>query len=266
MAPLSQKSRALWWYIRHPRYYREFLRVSTIEIKRLWRPRVQDEAAKAREWCSVNVVSVSEAFEMMGIAEQSQPFEEQWKEQLRQAHEREKQCPVKMGGGSDLALLFHLTESIKAQTVIETGVAYGWSSLAFLLSLKQRNNSRLISTDKPYPGAGNEQFVGCVVPSDLYDHWTIFRETDRTGLPKAISLARNIDLCHYDSDKSYDGRMWAYPLLWNILRSGGLFISDDIGDNLAFRDFCEKINEPPIVVRSGERFIGLIIKMGKNNF
>ena len=41
-------------------------------------------------------------------------------------------------------------------------------------------------------------------------------------------MVPEIDLCHYDSHKDYDARMWAYPRLWAALRSGGIFISDDI--------------------------------------
>ena len=47
-----------------------------------------------------------------------------------------------------------------------------------------------------------------------------------------------LDLCHYDSDKSYYGRRWAYPKLWEALKTGGIFISDDIQDNWAFKEFC----------------------------
>lgn len=235
------------------------------EIQKLWKDHSSEEAAKAKEWCRARAVSALEALQHLGINESPDSFESTFKEQLQQAREREKQCPTKMGGGSDLALLFYITEYLQARRVVETGIAYGWSSMAFLLSLQRREKSMLISTDKPYPGSGNEKFVGCVVSSQLQQLWTLFRETDRTGLPQALDLTKEIDLCHYDSDKSYEGRMWAYPLLWKALRSGGIFLSDDIGDNLAFRDFCNKMNVEPIVVQSGERFIGVIIKNGKNN-
>jgi hypothetical protein len=67
-------------------------------------------------------------------------------------------------------------------------------------------------------------------------------------------------LCHYDSDKSYAGRKWTYPQLWAALRPGGIFISDDIGDNMGFRDFAQSINIDPIVVQSNERFVGILLK------
>ena len=62
-----------------------------------------------------------------------------------------------------------------------------------------------------------------------------------------------IDLCHYDSDKTYVGRMWAYDLLWDALEPGGFFVSDDIGDNDVFRVFAKSVAAEPIVVES-ERY------------
>ena len=67
-------------------------------------------------------------------------------------------------------------------------------------------------------------------------------------------------MCHYDSDKSYSGRMWTYPRLWHALRPEGLFISDDIGDNMGFADFARSVAIEPIVVRSGEKYVGILIK------
>ena len=119
-------------------------------------------------------------------------------------------------------------------------MAFGWSSLALLLSLRNRPAARLASVDMPYPKINNDAYVGCIVPEDLRTRWTLLRYADREGLPKALQLLGALDLCHYDSDKRYRSRMWAYPLLWNALRPGGLLLSDDIGDNVAFRDCCKQ--------------------------
>lgn len=54
--------------------------------------------------------------------------------------------------------------------------------------------------------------------------------------------------------------MWAYPLLWDALRSGGIFISDDIGDNLGFADFTRSVAGEPIIVLSSERYAGVLVK------
>jgi len=50
------------------------------------------------------------------------------------------------------------------------------------------------------------------------------------------------------------------PSLVGALRPGGFFISDDIGDNIAFRDFSTLVACDSIVVKQGSRYIGVMIK------
>ena len=54
--------------------------------------------------------------------------------------------------------------------------------------------------------------------------------------------------------------MWSYPRLWQALRPGGWFISDDIGDNLAFRDFAQQHSRRPWVIHAGGKYIGILVK------
>ena len=71
----------------------------------------------------------------------------------------------------------------------------------------------------------------------------MIRRPDNPGINIALGKAgTKIDLCHYDSDKSWWGRNYAYPILWNSLNFNGLFISDDIQDNLYFAEFVKKIH------------------------
>ena len=101
---------------------------------------------------------------------------------------------------------------------VETGVAYGWSSLALLLA-----GMRLISTDMPYPLDNSEDHVGCVVPDELRASWTLIRRPDRGALSGVLSREGEVSLFHYDSDKSRTGRLWAYRLVWGHLAPGALF-------------------------------------------
>jgi predicted O-methyltransferase YrrM len=86
----------------------------------------------------------------------------------------------------------------------------------------------------------------------------LIREPDRNGIKKAISILNGtVDLVHYDSDKSYQGRNFGYPLLWDALREGGIFISDDIQDNMAFREFVSKEGAPFAVTESQGKYVGI---------
>jgi predicted O-methyltransferase YrrM len=189
-------------------------------------------------------------------------FAEDQAVRLRAAELRVSAAPGGMGGGADVDLLYSLCLATKASRVLETGVAFGWSSLAILSALNGRPGSRLISIDLPYLGAKLDGLVGLAVPNDLKGGWTLRRGADRDELPGAIAEIAPLDLAHYDSDKSYAGRMWAYPLIWQALRPGGLLISDDVEDNLAFLDFAGQVGTSPIIVRapSRDRLAGIIRK------
>ena len=112
----------------------------------------------------------------------------------------------------------------------------------------------------PYLGQDGDQYVGYIVPNDLKNNWKLFRHADKESLPKIFSKESEMDVVHYDSDKSYEGRTWAYIQLYKHLRKGGVFISDDIGDNSAFQDFCEQMSIEPTVVEFEGKFVGLFVK------
>lgn len=214
--------------------------------------------AEATRWASERALPFDRALEqtgMSGAPPQLPP------ELLSEAESLAAKSKVKMGGPGDLDLLHAAVALSGAKKVVETGVAYGWSSLAVLHALHGREGAKLVSVDMPYPKMGNEAFVGVVVPERLRSPWTIVREPDRRGLEKAIALqGGSIDLCHYDSDKSWYGREYGYPLLWDALKSGGVFISDDIQDNMAFAEFVGRLALPFAVTASHNKFVGIVRK------
>ena len=213
---------------------------------------------KSNLWSSKIAISHEQAIEkLFGI-----PFQkvaEQFPKEYQNALEIQNNCPIKMGGAGALELLFAACEFTKAKSVVETGVAYGWSSFASLTSLEKRNGA-LYSSDLPYLGQDGDQYVGCIVPQHLKNNWKLFRHADRESLPKILKETQQIDVVHYDSDKSYEGMKWAYETLYPRLRKGGVFISDDINDNSAFQDFCEQQNIEPTVVEFEGKFVGVIVK------
>ncbi len=230
--------------------------------QRLTPHRLEDTRAESTKWCETNKVATAEAVRRITGKEIGEPLYQIQKEVFKHAEEVVANLPVKMGGGADLDLLYYLTSNSESRIVVETGVAHGWSSLALLLALRGREGSFLYSTDMPYPKMGNEQFVGCVVPESLRSQWRIVRLPDRQALPEILETAAEIDLCHYDSDKSYRGRMWAYPRLWKSLRVGGIFVSDDINDNLAFKHFAERVGSEALIVfhEPEQKYIGILKK------
>lgn len=249
------------WYLSRPAYFTHFLTLIADKIESIIAPAsYQRHNQLATEWCKSLAASRDQVLTTILGTDKFTPFEQEYHSEIQAAQQRADAVPVKMGGAGDIGLIYHLAEHIGALRVIETGVAYGWSSLALLLSITNRQGSHLISTDMPYSDRQNDQYVGCVVPDSLRSNWTLIRLPDRAALPQALQQMPVIDLVHYDSDKSYNGRMWAYPRLWAALRPGGILISDDIQDNQGFHDFCQQIKLNPYIISSGNKYVGVLIK------
>jgi predicted O-methyltransferase YrrM len=185
--------------------------------------------------------------------------------EIAAAQDMEEKYPTQKGWGGSADLIYAVCEAINAKTVVETGVAQGFSTLAMLLSVTKRGG-HVYSVDMPAVALKDTSEVGIAVPQRLRPSWSLFPYPDSVGLGKALDKIDRIDFCHYDSDKSYEGRCIAYPMLWNKLRSRGIFMSDDIGDNTAFRDFSEELGLSPIVLKSAgagasnDRYVGLLLK------
>lgn len=259
MVQIMEKGRTLWWYLQRPNIW-EHLAVSMLH-QWLEPSGACADQAEALQWGKLHAVSVQEALAEVGLA-----FEDKEAvldpQLVEEAEQRAKASPFKMGGPADLSLLYAAVRLSGARRIVETGVAYGWSSLAILAALEGRENARLFSVDMPYVKAGNEPFVGIVIPERLRTKWTLIRKPDRRGLDEAIQQAGVLDLCHYDSDKSHRGRQYGYERMWRALRPGGIFISDDIQDNLAFRNFVLE-HQPRFAVTECEgKLVGIARKPG----
>lgn len=253
---MIEKFKTLVWFAKRPLFYAH----AGALVLRKFLPNKDgtEERCRAEEWAAARAVPVADALQALGISGEPQVLDPALAEEGAALARR---SAAEMGGPGGLLLLHTVTVLIRARTVIETGVAYGWSSLAILSAQQNNGGGRLVSVDMPYPKMGNEAFVGIVVPERLRGGWTLVREPDRNGLRRAIRLASSpLDLVHYDSDKSYYGRSFAFPLVWAALRPGGIFISDDIQDNMAFAEFVEQKGVATAVTQSGGKFVGICRK------
>ena len=213
----------------------------------------------AEKWCASLAISEKDFIENI-LKTTFVPFEKLFPDEFASALQAQAKAPVKMGGAGSLSVIYYINEFANAKKSIETGVAYGWSSFAALASLVSRNGT-LYSSDMPYILQNqSSDFVGCVIPEKYRNNWNLFRFADKESLPKIFAKSDSFDVVHYDSDKTYDGRLWAYNLLWSKLKKGGVFMSDDIGDNAAFKDYCEKNNRQPYIIEFDGKFAGVIIK------
>lgn len=257
MNKVAEISSTFFAYLKRPDLYPELRRKIWKNIfNRSSGLRGKDEAGK---WCASLAISERDFIEDV-LKVPFVPFEKLFPQHFTAALQEQAKAPVKMGGAGALSIIYYINEFTKSQKSVETGVAYGWSSFAALASLIHRNGT-LYSSDMPYILQNqSSDFVGCVVPEKYKSNWKLFRYADKESLPKIFAEQSSFDVVHYDSDKSYDGRIWAYNQLYSKARNGGVFMSDDIGDNAAFKHFCEANNLNPYVVEFDGKYAGLILK------
>ncbi len=253
---IKRKISNFFWYLSKPRYWQH--RFNVEKRKYLTNYDKTDDKLKGFEWCARNVSNYEDALVKVGLEKNLYNLNQKI---IDLGNKLEAKCPVKLGGSSHINLIYNCIIQLKAKKVIETGVAYGWSSLAILKGLSETTNGKLISVDMPYVNKKSENYVGIVVPHFLRKNWVILDQPDVPGIKNAIKISgEQVDLCHYDSDKTWWGRNYAYPLLWDCLKPGGLFISDDINDNLYFSEFVKNKSALFSVIKHGGRFIGMIRK------
>ena len=256
---MIDKFKTLIWFLSKPTFYWHGLEL----FLRKFRSNYDSSSylAQATDWAAQQTVSVQKALEAVGLIKEGGETPMMDQELVAEANLLAQQSKVEMGGAGDIHLIYAATLLSKAKIAIETGVAYGWSSLSVLAGLDDDPASLLVSIDMPYPKMNNEDYVGIVVPHSLQKKWHLIRQPDRRGIIKAIKkINRPVDICHYDSDKSYYGRSYGYPLLWDALKKGGIFISDDIQDNLAFKNFVESKNLVFAVTEYKGKYIGITKK------
>jgi predicted O-methyltransferase YrrM len=221
------------------------------------------QRAEATKWCHEHLTTPVEALGSLGIDSEVYDVEQLFPQIMAAARQRTAAIPVPTGGAGATNVIYTLCENLRATRVIETGVSCGWSSLAILLSLRNRPDARLYSIDLPnFDHRPRKHWIGAAVPQELRNQWVLYRMADREGLPRALRNAGTLDFAHYDSDKSREGRLFAYPRLWEALKPGGILMSDDIQDNMGFAEFCASRGLKPCVIHKDLTFYAGIVRKG----
>lgn len=146
-------------------------------------------------------------------------------------------------------ILYALVRALKAERVVETGVASGSSSRYILEALKRNGGGRLCSIDLPDgTGIPKGQSVGWQVPEDLRKGWSLTLGDAKVELPKVLSGLKEIDLFFHDSDHSEQHMTFEFGQAWAHLRTGGVLGSDDVYWNSAWERFLQDHPRPSVLV------------------
>lgn len=161
------------------------------------------------------------------------------------------------GGFADVC--YAICRLNRPTTVVETGVAFGWTTAFMLAALDANGHGHLHSIDLPAFRPNADRIIGAVVPDRHRRRWTLRLGSQRTLLPEVLAELKSVDFFHYDSDKTYQGMKWGYETVWPVVAPGGVVMSDDV-TNDAFLEFAGQVRQTPIVVikPADQQRVGLV--------
>ena len=178
-----------------------------------------------------------------------------------------KKTRYDLGGSANLVLLYFITRFFKPKFILETGVAAGFSSYAFLKAIKKNKKGILYSSDLPYFRIKNpKKYIGIVVPEFLKKNcWHLYTEGDTANIDSIRKKVKSFDLIHYDSDKSYLGRYFFFKNIQSMINKNTIIIMDDLHNNIFFFDYIRKNKITNYkIIENNNSFVGLIFLNSKN--
>src|SRR5438093_12345466 len=164
------------WFLGRPTLYPEMFRRLAYSLTHSRLPRAQRELRKVQsaQWCASAACSIENLARDLEMESPLKKVSELHPEDWASAEKAAADGVARMGGAAGAVdLLYNACLRLRVERVVETGVAFGWSSLAILLALERMGHGTLTSIDMPYVMRKNDHYVGCVVPEWLRSRWTL---------------------------------------------------------------------------------------------
>jgi predicted O-methyltransferase YrrM len=160
-----------------------------------------------------------------------------------------------------LRLVGGVIKLIKPKAMVETGVAFGFTSATALRAMEDIGSGHLYSIDLPPLQYDPDEAIGRAVPEELKARWTLRLGDSRKLLPAVAAEADPIDIFLHDALHTYSAQLREYRTVWPHLRSGGILMSDDVA-NPAFVEFAREVGAEPHLVVGPSRgsAVGLLRK------
>ena len=106
-----------------------------------------------------------------------------------------------------------------------------------------------------------DSYIGVVVEEELRGRWKLFTEGDRANLRVIASQVQEVDLLHYDSDKTVAGRDFVLEALDGKITPTAVIIYDDIQDNEHFDDLSKRrqADMQSVIFQFGSKSVGVLV-------
>lgn len=155
-------------------------------------------------------------------------------------------------------VMYAVIRAIEPAAFVETGVLHGLTTHVMLAGFRRNGRGRLDSIDAPSyferGPASRDGFTdslppgrepGWVVPDRSRPYWRLTLGTSADRLPGVLRELGTIDGFLHDSEHTHATMTHEFESAWEALRPGGLLVSDNIGTNQAFADFCRRVDRDP---------------------
>lgn len=160
--------------------------------------------------------------------------------------------------------LYVLCKIVKPDKVVETGVAYGLSSVYILQALHENQKGKLYSIDYVFRPWQSKEMIGKLIPEHLKNRWQLIFGTSSNNLKKLLTRLESTDIFIHDSLHTYANMKFEFETAWPFIRKGGFLLSDDVLSNNAFYHFSSSKNLKPIFLSqkgSSKSLMGILRKL-----
>ena len=134
--------------------------------------------------------------------------------------------------------LYFVIRSVKPETVVETGVSDGMSSLMILKAINDNGIGHLYSIG--YPEVGMPRLYGrepgWIIHGDLRAKWTLIYGKTSDKMPPLLEKLRSVDVFLHDSEHSYPNMKFEFSLALKYMHNGSILLSDDVTSNSAITE------------------------------
>lgn len=148
--------------------------------------------------------------------------------------------------------LYLICRILKPKKVVETGVAYGLSSIYILNALEANNHGKLYSIDSVFRPWQTKEMIGAIIPEELEKRWTLVLGKSKDKLQELLNEITVADIFIHDSLHTYKNMKYEFSTAFEKLEKNGIIISDDILGNDAFFDFTKEMNVENHIVKVDE--------------